>query len=95
MAASKQTQLSKFFTNFPNKADKRKSQAENKKEYEKKRVRGWVDSWSETFPGLKDTEQGLVCGACAKYKSKAGDTVFVTGCKSYRIDTIHAHFKSP
>ena len=21
--------------------------------------------------------------------------MFVTGCKSYRIDTIHAHFKSP
>ena len=94
MAASRQLELSKFF-NVPNKASKRKSSAETKKEYEKKRVRGWVDSWGSMFDGLKDTEKGMVCGTCLKFRSKAGDTVFLEGCRSYRIDTINAHFNSP
>jgi hypothetical protein len=52
---SKQTELSKFFQ-----VPKRKTTdaATSKKEYEKKRKRGWVSSWADTFPGLYDTENG-------------------------------------
>ena len=56
--------------------------------------------WSSKFPGIEDTEAGIVCTVCKMRTGEQGNILstnssFVEGCKSYRIDTIRSHWESP
>lgn len=83
-----QLTLGKFFKGVPQKPEKSGSN-ESKKEYENKRKRGFLESWKEDFIGLEDTENGMICTVCVQFKDVAGQTAFVTGNKTYRIDSVH------
>lgn len=76
-------------------ANKSKGSTENKIKYEAKRKRGFIASWQSEFTGLIDTENGMVCTVCQKFKTMADATTFLTGNSSYRIDNIQSHFSSP
>ncbi|XP_052778454.1 zinc finger protein 862-like [Mya arenaria] len=87
--ASRQSTLSSFF----NVSNVRTAQSSEKKtSYEIKRKRCWVESCGNAFPGLRDSENGLICGTCERHRNLAGSSSFLTGCISYRITTIQAHF---
>ncbi|XP_013383760.1 uncharacterized protein LOC106154070 [Lingula anatina] len=96
MNYKKQTSISSFFSEtaeVPEKKKKTESQ-DQKKKYEDKRVRGWVSTWPMKFPGLVNTDRGMVCTFCRQFPALAGDTVMVTGCKSYRVESLCGHFSS-
>ncbi len=66
----------------------------SKDNYENRRKRGFVPGWRDQFPGIEDTENGMVCTWCQSDKH-APSTAFTTGCTSYRIESIRVHWESP
>ena len=77
---------------------KRKSesdQRESKVLYDRTKLkRDYQTSWEEKFPGLMDSAKGMVCNICMKY-NQGGDSKFLTGITSYRLENIKAHWSSP
>ena len=59
------------------------------------RGRGFIDSWSKNVDGLQDSSDGMICTYCKKFPNIAGPSSFISGNKSYRIDSIRSHFSSP
>ena len=60
-------------------------------EYDKsKRARNFNESWTQNRPWLKDTEEGLVCTYCTEF-AEIRTLEFITGCKSYKSDSIKKH----
>ena len=37
----------------------------------------------------------MICTFCVQFKDVAGQTSFVTGNKTYRIDSVRSHFSTP
>ena len=98
--ASKQLTLGNFFRGAEGAAvvrerNVRKDQEENKKAYERKRKRGFIEAWRDEFQGLTDTPEGMICTDCSRFRETAGQTSFLTGNTYYRIDNIRSHFSSP
>lgn len=77
--------------------DPQKNTPESKKNYETfKRKREFLAPWLLEFAGLKhDGEKGMTCEACTRFKEIAGQTNFVSGCKTYRKNSIQSHWESP
>ncbi|XP_060553485.1 zinc finger protein 862-like [Ruditapes philippinarum] len=77
---------------------KKKLSADDKRkyfnEYEKnKRSRSFLLDWKKERPWLENTENGMKCSYCNEYESKR-QSLFVQGCKSYKIETIKLHEQS-
>ncbi|XP_060554316.1 zinc finger protein 862-like [Ruditapes philippinarum] len=77
---------------------KKRLSADDKKkyfnEYEKnKRSRSFLLDWKKERPWLENTENGMKCSYCNEYESKR-QSLFVQGCKSYKIETIKLHEQS-
>ena len=72
----------------------KQSEAEKRKyqlEYEKnKRQRKFQSDWSEKFPWLQESENGLLCSVCVNFSNER-DSMFIKGCQSYKIDSINKH----
>ena len=63
---------------------------------ENKRIRMFVASWMEHFPGLADSDRGLICCVWEIQTSNVWiKSSFIDGYNSYRIDTIQSQLKSP
>jgi hypothetical protein len=62
-------------------------------EYESsKRVRSYSAEWENDRPWLKLTDNGMVCLACKAHgDKKTGMNQFISGCVSYKLDSIQKH----
>jgi len=99
MAEKKQSKLVNFFkpsNEKPAEVSKTIDQTECKKKYELKRKRCFQESWTKDFPGLANTDKGMVCNLCVAHRDIADSgSSFVEGSKSFRIESIRSHFSSP
>ena len=75
-------------------AEKRKRNAqENKRKYEAKRQRLFLDKWCVDFPGLvfKEEENKMFCGDCCRHPSLADKTSSLfTGNSTFRIQSVQS-----
>ena len=64
-------------------------------EYESsKRVRSYSTEWEKDRPWLKLTDDGMVCPTCQAHGDKTVMNQFISGCVSYKLDSIQKHQKS-
>ena len=81
----------RYLSNVSQPEKKRKLDDSYQKEYEKKRDRQFQPSWTIDRPWLEERDGRLFCTYCCKF---GGTGNFVSGCESYKIDTINKHAKS-
>ena len=69
--------------------------ADYHRDYDKtKRVRSYHSEWEQDRPWLSNSpEKGMVCSVCQKYGDPTSNT-FVSGCNSYKLDSVTKHEKS-
>lgn len=88
---AQQLSLAKYFSGVKDREKRKADETESKKKYETKRSRGFVESWKEEFQWIEDTDKGMICNYCKEFKDLAGETKFVNGNISYRIENIRTH----
>ena len=61
-------------------------------EYESsKRARSYSTEWKKDRLWLKLTDDGMVCLACKAHGDKTVMNQFISGCVSYKLDSIQKH----
>jgi len=64
-------------------------------EYESsKRMRSYSTEWEKDRPWLKLSDDGMVCLTCQAHGDKTVMNQFISGCVSYKLDSIQKHQKS-
>ena len=64
-------------------------------EYESsKRVRSYFTEWEKDRLWLNLTDDGMVCLTCEANGNKTFMNQFISGCVSYKLDSIQKHQKS-
>ena len=97
--------MEKFLLGYKPKPEKRKQTNEERKEYMKdyedgKRKRQFDKSWTNDRVWLVDSVDGMKCTTCMLMVSKGKVSVqarkksFLSGCKSYKLESIVIHEKS-
>jgi hypothetical protein len=82
----------------PSESEKKKRKFESTKEYYKgydkdKSARKYLPEWEKGRPWLKYVDdKGMVCTARTEFGELNG--MFVTGCTSYKVDSLTKHEKS-
>ena len=81
-------------SSLPVNLKRKKRKFESNKGYDKdKRARKYLPEWEKGRPWLKYVDdKGMVCTACTKFGKPNG--MFVTGCTSYKVDSLTKHEKS-
>ena len=64
------------------------------KEYEKKRQRSYCPEWEKSYPWLQDSQNGMVCTICTQFCDDRKGNSFITGCQSYKVDSVAKHEKT-
>ena len=75
---------------------RKKRAAAYHKQYEKNRDREFIEKWSRTRDWLTDTSDGMKCSVCIDFAKKAPPkrvNMFLTGCSSYKTESISIHEK--
>ena len=47
-----------------------------------KRSRGFKQHWETEYPGLVDTDNGMICQICKIFSTGSGQSMFLSGCKT-------------
>ena len=81
----------------PRAEERKRNAQENKRKYEAKRQRSFLDKWCVDFPGLiyKEEENKMFCGVCCRHPSLADKTSSLfTGNNTFRIQSLQSHWAS-
>ena len=88
----------RFIEGISNPTEKPKQSAAEKRKYygdydKNKRTRKYNSEWEKGRPWLKDSENGLICTVCTEFSDDKIQN-FVSGCNSYKLDSVIKHEKS-
>ena len=76
-----------------NESSRKRKDSKDEWEKSKKRTRAFLMHWPEMYTGLTDTDGGMICTTCVD-NAPTKSSSFMTGCKSYRLDSIRSHWES-
>ena len=81
--------------NPPDKKRKKDDKEEYYKEYEaSKRSRTYLKEWEKGRSWLINTDDGIICSICKEFGDKNVMNQFISGCVSYKLDSVQKHQKS-
>ena len=92
-----QSSLWKFVKggNPPDKKRKKDDKEAYYKEYEaSKRSRTYLKEWEKGRSWLHDTDDGMICLICKEFGDQNVMNQFISGCVSYKLDSVQKHQKS-
>ena len=76
-----------------NEFSRKRKDSKDEWEKSKKRTRAFLTHWPEVYTGLTDTDRGMLCTTCVG-NAPTKSSSFMTGCKSYQLDSIRPHWES-
>jgi hypothetical protein len=61
----------------------------------KKRKGQYNIDWEKFYDWLKVSPNGMLCTVCTEYCDDRKGNSFITGCTSYKVDSVSKHQKPP